>query len=132
MGLALNQEMSASSGPRGRNQRRAPRVDVLMRVEGVLVSIDAHIIVHDLSRSGFAIMSQRSFDPGQTLDFRLTAIDGPTVAVTAESVHTRSMPGMPGMHLSGFRFVPGRLTGLVPQALIDQLIETINPVASTF
>jgi hypothetical protein len=109
----------------GADRRREPRVDVLTRVNGRLVSPDTPILIHDLSRSGFAALSQMVFEAGQRLDFRLTGEDGTTVTVSAQAIHCRPMPASPGMHLSGFMFVPGRLTGLVPQTLIDRLIATV-------
>jgi hypothetical protein len=111
--------------PTGRDRRREPRVDVVMRVKGELVRPDKPILVHDLSRSGFAVLSQIAFGSGQLLDFRLTGEDGTAVTVTAQAIHSKPMPASPGTFLSGFMFVPGRLTGLVPQALIDRLIATV-------
>lgn len=113
-----------------RDQRKSPRVDVLRHVEGQLVAIGTPIVIHDLSQTGFAVVSRLAFPVGATLDFRLVGIDGTTVAVTAEAVHTRPVTESGEMHLSGFRFVPGRLTGLLPQRQIDQLIEAVTPVTS--
>jgi hypothetical protein len=110
------------SGP---EQRREPRIDVLMRVRGQLVAVDTPVIVHDLSRSGFSVISQRPFGPGETLDFRLAGDGDTEVRVSARAVHTKPLPNAPGLHFSGFMFVPGRLTGLVPKALIDTLIATV-------
>ena len=107
------------------NRRRESRVDVMLRVQGQLIRPDTPILVHDLSRSGFAVFSQIAFDAGQLLDFRLTGEDGLTVTVTAQAIHSRKMPANQGLFLSGFMFVPGRLTGLVPQSLIDRLIATV-------
>lgn len=109
----------------GRDRRRDLRVDVLMRVKGQLVRPETPILVHDLSRSGFAVLSQVSFESGQQLDFRLVGEDGTTLTVTAQAIHSAKMPSNQGLFLSGFMFVPGRLTGLVPQALIDRLIATV-------
>lgn len=109
----------------GRDRRRETRVDVMMRVKGQLVRPDTPILVHDLSRSGFAVLSELAFESGQQLDFKLTGEDGLTVTVTAQAIHSRLMPANQDLYLSGFMFVPGRLTGLVPQALIDRLIETV-------
>ncbi len=96
-----------------------------MRVKGQLVAPNTPVLIHDLSRSGFAVLSRLVFEAGQTLDFRLTGEDGTSFAVSAQAMHSRPMPAAPGMHLSGFMFVPGKLTGLVPQALIDRLIATV-------
>lgn len=114
----------------GRDLRRAPRLDVLWRVRGELVPIDARITILNLSRTGFAIVSELSFLPGQSLDFRLAGENGAVVSVTAQAVHHRPHPKVHGQYLTGFRFVPGRLTGIVPQAAIDQLIEAVVPVGS--
>ena len=101
-----------------------------MSVRGELVSLNIPIVIHDLSRTGFAVVSQTPFERGQTLDFRLLADDGPGVKVTACAVHSQPVPGSPGLHRSGFMFIPGELTGLVPQASIDQLIEAVSVVTS--
>ena len=47
------------------------------------------------------------------------------VAVTAEAVHSRQLPPSRNLYLTGFRFLPGRLTGYVRQARIDRLIEAV-------
>jgi PilZ domain-containing protein len=105
---------------------------VLRKVNGQLAAVDSPILVHDLSRTGFAVISRIAFYPGQTLDFRLVADDGSSVNVTAEAVHTRPAPSGGDLHLSGFAFVQGRLTGIVPQALIDRLIEAVTPYVPAF
>jgi hypothetical protein len=99
------------------------RVEVLMRVKGRLAAVNTPILVHDLSRTGFAVISEVAFRPGETLDFRLENTSGSEIAVTAEAVHSRAFPATRRLHLSGFRFVPGKLTGIVPRLLIDQLID---------
>ena len=35
--------------------------------------------------------------------------------------------GAPSLYLSGFQFVPGRLTGLLPQHAIDHFIDAVTP-----
>jgi hypothetical protein len=117
---------------RTRDQRRSTRVDVLMRVHGELVELDTPIIIHDMSRTGFAAVSQMIFQPGQQLDFRLVHDGLPPVLVTAEAVHSRPAQNQAGLYMSGFKFVPGQITGLVPQARIDRLIEVLSPVVSCF
>jgi hypothetical protein len=99
-------------------------------VHGELASIDVAIVVQDLSRSGFSVVSQLSFAPGETLDFRLSSDAAAPVQVTAQSIRTHPIPDSPDLHFSGFMFVPGQLTGVVPQALVDQLIEAVSPVPS--
>jgi hypothetical protein len=117
----------------GHERRQSDRIDVRLRVHGQLASLNTPILVHDLSRSGFAVLSRFHFQPGQTLDFRLTGADGLSLTVSARAIHSGPMPAAPDMYLSGFMFVPGQLTGLVPQALIDRLIRTVaDPDVSCF
>jgi hypothetical protein len=101
-----------------------------MRVKGELVALDVWIVVHDLSRSGFAVASSMAFRAGELLDFRLVGPDESVVSVTAEAVHTRRAPSAPHLYLSGFKFLPGRTTGLLPQASIDRLIAAVTAPAS--
>lgn len=103
-----------------------------MRVHGELVELDTAIIIHDMSRSGFAVVSQTAFQPGQQLDFRLVHEGLPPVLVTAEAVHSRPVQNRAGLYMSGFKFVAGPITRLVPQARIDRLIEVLSPVVSSF
>ena len=110
----------------GVEQRRSPRIDVRMRVKGELSSVEAPLLVHDLSRSGFAVVSTLAFEVGQALDFRLTGPEASDVVVTAEAVHSRPMRNAPHLYLTGFKFVPGRQTGLLPQASIDRLITAVT------
>ncbi len=103
-----------------------------MRVKGRLAALDTPILVHDLSRTGFAVVSPIAFQTGETLDFRLVGEDGSAVGVTAQAVNTRPLPAT-NLHVSGFMFVPGRVTEVVPQVLIDQLIAAVSgPAVSTF
>jgi hypothetical protein len=110
----------------GVEQRRAPRIDVRMRVKGELSSVEAPILIHDLSRSGFAVVSTLAFEVGEALDFRLIGPEASDVVVTAEAVHSRPMRNAPHLHLTGFKFIPGRTTGLLPQASIDRLIAAVT------
>ena len=103
-----------------------------MRVKGELVSLDQPIVIHDVSRTGFAALSETGFAPGETLDFRLVADGGPALRLTARAVHSRLARNSPDMYVTGFMFVPGELTGLVPQALIDQLITAITEPVPCF
>jgi hypothetical protein len=115
-----------TAGWDGVEQRRSPRVDVRMRVKGQLASVEAPILVHDLSRSGFAVVSTIAFEIGQSLDFRLLGPEASDVIVTAEAVHSRPMKNAPHLHLTGFKFLPARQNGLLPQSSIDRLIAAVT------
>ena len=97
-----------------------------MRVKGELSSVEAPLLVHDLSEAGFAVVSTLAFDIGEALDFRLVGPEASEAVVTAEAVHSRPMPNAPHLHLTGFKFMPGRRTGLLPQAAIDHLIAAVT------
>ena len=116
----------------GREQRRSPRFDVRLRVQGRLIDLNVPVLVHDLSRSGFAVVSEDPFVPGQQLEFQLTGRDGTVLRVTAEAVHSRALDESRKGHLSGFKFVPGQLTGLLPQTKIDRLIAAVTGAETRF
>jgi hypothetical protein len=111
----------------GADQRRSPRIEVWRQVKGHLIELDTPIVVHDLSRTGFAVVSEAGFEPGDTLEFRLEA-DRPGTAfrVAARAVHTRPSPQQPGLFLTGFMFIPSPILGVVPQAQIDRLISLVT------
>ena len=52
--------------------------------------------------------------------------------MTARAVHSRVARHSPELYVTGFMFVPGELTGLVPQALIDQLIAAVTEPVPCF
>jgi len=52
--------------------------------------------------------------------------------VTAQAVHTRVLTTNRQGHLSGFKFVPGHLTGLLPQSKIDRLIAAVSDTETRF
>ena len=111
--------------PPGRERRQSPRIEVARRVKGNLVVLDTEIVIHDLSRTGFAVVSELRFDEGQLLDFRLSTTGSPDVTVAAEAVHSRPLPPSRHLYLTGFRFLAGKMTGQVPQSRIDRLIEAV-------
>ena len=111
--------------PPGTERRKSPRIEVARRVQGKLITLDTKIVIHDLSRTGFAVVSPMKFDKGQLLDFRLSATDSPDVTVAAEAVHSRRLHPSPNLFLTGFRFLAGKMTGQVPQSRIDRLIEAV-------
>ena len=111
--------------PPGRERRQSPRIEVARRVKGELITLDTEIVIHDLSRTGFAVVSQLKFDRGQLLDFRLTTTGSPDVVVAAEAVHSRPLAPSRNLYLTGFKFLAGKMTGQVPQSRIDRLIEAV-------
>ncbi len=70
-----------------------------MRVKGEITSVAAPLLIHDLSRTGFAVVSTLAFDVGEAIDFRLVGPEASDVVVTAESVHCRPMKNAPHLYL---------------------------------
>ena len=118
-------------GLQNRNQRGALRVDVLLRVKGELVPVGFAVTIVNLSRTGFALISEVRFRAGERLELRLTTKNRPSVHVTAAAVHTRSLSDSP-LFVTGFAFQPGRVSGPVPDAAISQLIAAVAPVGFRF
>lgn len=114
-------------GRQSRNQRRSPRVDVLLRVKGELVPVGFPIRIFNLNRTGFAVLSEVRFRVGQRLQFRLTGIGGPEVNVGAAAVHAEPVRTSPGWYMTGFTFQPHRPGGTVPEAAILELLAAVAP-----
>lgn len=113
-----------------REKRQAPRVDVYQRVHGVLVSLNTPIEIRDLSLTGFAVVSEAAFEPGQKLDFRISGPYEQVFRVTAQAVRTTAVPDRPGAHVTGFTFTAsGSVLGLIPTVAIERLMEAVNPEA---
>jgi hypothetical protein len=114
-------------GRQSRNQRRSPRVDVLLRVKGELVPVGFPIRIFNLNRTGFAVLSEVRFRSRPRLEFRLTDIGGASVGVTAAAVHTQPLRDATGLYVTGFSFEPARADGNVPEAAIGQLLAAVAP-----
>ena len=108
-------------GLHARNQRRSPRVDVLLRVNGELVPADFEITIANISRTGFALISAAMFRAGDRLNFRLTPKKG-------AAVHTQPLPDSPGRFVTGFTFEPDGPGGTLPDDAIRELIAAVAPV----
>jgi len=102
-------------------------VDVLLRAKGELVPAGFPITVVNVNRTGFAVLSEIWFRPGDRVELRLTAIKGPSVQVTGTAVHAQPQPGAPGLYMTGFIFQPDQAGGAVPEADIRQLIAAVAP-----
>jgi hypothetical protein len=118
MGLALAAGMAAQ-GP-ATSRRRYPRLEVLGRIEGQVLALDAKLQLRELSRGGFSVNTDRPFAPGAPHRFRFTA-DRLVIELDAMSVHCRidsiSNEGRQS-YVAGFEWAhePGsaeKITGLV-------------------
>ena len=91
-------------GLQSRNQRRTPRVDVLLRVKSELIPVGFPLRILNLNRTGFAVLSEVRFRLGERLHIRLTGRDVPAVEVAAAAVHTQPLRDAPGVYRTGFTF----------------------------
>ncbi len=107
-------------------------MDVLLRVDGELVPVDFAIRIVNISRTGFALISEVRFRAGERLDFRLTGKKGPSVQVTAAAVDSRPSATSPGLFVTGFSFQPDRVSGAVPDDAIEQLLAAVAPAGFRF
>jgi hypothetical protein len=123
----LRQSVEMALGLHSRNQRRSPRLDALLRAKGELVPVSCPITIFNLNRTGFAVLSEARFRPGERLDFKLTRRGGPSVQVTAAAVYTQPLHDSPGLYMTGFVFQPGRAGDSVPEAAVRELLSAIAP-----
>jgi hypothetical protein len=87
-------------------RRRSPRIAILGRVHGHVVSLDIDITVRDISLGGLSFESVIEFPVGAEHEFRLTLGDGATVLVPGRVVYCRPVPGpVAGRFVTGVEFV---------------------------
>lgn len=81
-------------------------VDWLYCVESRALTLDAPIVLKDLSLGGFAFESALVLPKGTEHRFQFTAQDGSSFEVTAESVHSAPVDGADGTrYLTGMKFL---------------------------
>jgi hypothetical protein len=87
-------------------RRRSPRVELMGRVHGQLVSANLPVEVREISLGGMSIETREGFETGSVLNFVLTLGDGAGVLVSARIVYCRLIDGSdPVMYVSGLEFV---------------------------
>jgi hypothetical protein len=88
------------------DRRRAPRVEVIGKVRGRVVSLDVPIVVREMSLGGMSIESPTAFEVGVVTDFLLTLGDGAGIEVYGRTIYTRPLDGSDEPRfLSGIQFV---------------------------
>jgi PilZ domain len=101
------------------DRRRSPRVELMGRVHGQLVSANLPVHVREISLGGMSIETREGFESGSVLNFMLTLGDGAGVLVAGRIVYSRMIDGSdPAMYVTGLEFVDedgedGRVSGLV-------------------
>ncbi len=96
----------------GKERRRAPRLQVLNRVRGQLVSAAVRLKIREMGRGGFSVESAVAFPPGARRLFRFTTHSGVQVIIEGAVAHSRQESPHSGdaRHVTGFRFIHSRLT----------------------
>jgi len=87
-------------------RRRSPRVELMGRVHGELISANLPVQVREISLGGMSIETREGFENGSILSFVLTLGDGAGVLVAGRIVYSRLLDGSdPAMYVSGLEFV---------------------------
>lgn len=112
--------MSDDSVKRSSERRRAPRVDLVGKLQGELVSMDRPIAVREISLGGMSIETAEAFDIDSRHSFVLTLGDGAGVFVVGRVAYCRLTEREGGaVFISGIQFLdddpaePGEVEGLM-------------------
>jgi hypothetical protein len=91
---------------RNDERRRAPRVEVLGRVQGHVVTLGLPVIVREISLGGMSLETPFSFPVGGLQHFVLTLGDGSTLSLAGRVAHCRSISGTedPRAFITGIQF----------------------------
>jgi hypothetical protein len=90
-------------------RRDAPRLQVLGRIQGRLLSLPLPVELRDMGPSGFSVESPLPFPVGTRRLFLFTTAGGLQVLIEGAAVHCRH-DGEDARYVTGFRFVHSRLT----------------------
>ena len=93
------------------DRRRAPRAQILGRLHGQLVTLDAPVELRELSLGGMSIESEIPFPIDAIHQFDLVLGDGARVSVVAQARHSRLIAsGTSPRYLTGFEFLDDEAT----------------------
>jgi len=89
------------------DRRRSPRIEILGRLHGHSVTLDAPVVVRDFSLGGMAMETPFPFPVGATHDFRLTLGDGALVELRGRVMHCTQVAQQDdaSLYLSGVHFI---------------------------
>jgi hypothetical protein len=88
------------------DRRRSPRIELLGRVQGRSVTLDAPVTVREISLGGMAIETPAPFEAAAVHAFRLTMGDGSTVELVGRVMHSRpATSGRADRFVTGVQFV---------------------------
>jgi hypothetical protein len=106
-------------------RRRSPRIELLGRVNGHLVTLKRDIVVREMSQGGMSIETPFAFPVGAVHEFRLTLTDGFSADLAARVIHSRPepAPGDPGRCVTGLMFLDDATS---TRALVGELLRRIS------
>jgi PilZ domain len=88
-------------------RRRSPRVEILGRLHGQVVSLDVQVVVREISLGGLSLETPVPLPNGAEHEFRLTLGDESTVLLRGRVVHCHESVRADGRraYVSGVQFV---------------------------
>ena len=88
-------------------RRRSPRIEILGRLYGHVVSLGLPIVVVEMSLGGCAIQTAIEFPLGAVHEFNLTLGDGSSVVVRGQAVHSKNVAAEDEepSYLTGIQFI---------------------------
>ena len=89
------------------DRRRAPRVEILGRLHGHLVSLDLPVVVREISLGGLSLETAVLLPTGAVHEFRLMLGDESAVVLRGRVLHTRETVAPDGsrLYISGVKFL---------------------------
>ncbi len=112
---------------RAAERRRSPRIEILGRVRGHLVSLDMPIVIRDMSLGGMSMETIVPFEVGSVHEFRLTLGDDSWLLLRGEVRHSRNIapPGAAPCYQCGVQFVDDKPSAESPTT-VAAIIEKIT------
>jgi hypothetical protein len=108
-------------------RRRAPRLQVLGRIQGRLVSLPLPVELRDMGPLGFSVESRLPFPQGARRLFLFTTAGGLQVLIEGAAAHCRPYRGDDALYITGFSFVGSRLTDT--DADVTVLLDALSGLA---
>ena len=109
-------------------RRRAPRVEVLGRIRGEIMSTDTPVTMREVSLGGLSFASPAPFPIGTVYEFNLTPGDGSLVLLRGRVARSELRPGAEGeagFYVTGVQFLDEEPTP-AEAAPIGSLIDKIK------
>jgi len=107
------------------DRRRAPRVEVVGRIHGQMVSVGEPITVREISLGGLSFSSASAFPRDAVHEFRLTLGDGSSVLLRGRIVRSQAIAteSEPRLFITGVQFIDDDVDDNGPSigGLIDQV-----------